>query len=117
MILARSKALKAQISEVLGAAVHVTLDAVTIPQLAPRGAVFIEPPKLAFPTYHEVDVTHDVNLIAGPPGDPLAALAVIDQMLDKLQLAGLNISKATPATYKPKLGEPLACYTLTLNPE
>ncbi|MFT3877425.1 MAG: hypothetical protein QM708_13530 [Propioniciclava sp.] len=70
-------------------------------------------PTLTYTTWTSLDARFDVHLIAGQPGDMLAAWDILDNALDALATP-LGADEAEPASYPNPAGPPWPAYTLTL---
>lgn len=112
----QAERIKARVEEILGDLVDlVTLDGVGIkPQT--RAAVVILAPKISFPTFGERDTTFRLAAVAGPADRPLTAWKQLDEILDALELGGLNLADAEPGTFDLAGAGRLPAYEITLNP-
>jgi len=94
-----------------------TADAGHVPSAARHGVVLVTPPTLSFPTFHQVDTTWTLHVVAGPATDYLAAWATLDAILQALIDAQLNMDEAEPGQFAQANNAPaLPAYTITLNP-
>lgn len=92
---------------------HVTLNGATAGSAAQAGShvVVIGPPSLEFPTWHQVESTFTIWLVAGP--DHITGWDRLDVMLERL--AGpLELEDATPETLTdPSTGADFPAYRCT----
>jgi hypothetical protein len=118
--LEQAAALVADVQAALAAAdlpkALATLDANKALSASRHGAVIVGPPDLTFPTWGECLPEFELHVIAGPAADYLAAWDKIDQIIEALALAHINLASGKPGQYQPLQGPALPCYTLTLNP-
>lgn len=92
---------------------HVTLDGATAASAAQAGnhVVIISPPRLEFPTWHQIEAEFTIWLVAGP--NHAQAWERMDKMLELL--AGpLELETATPETLTdPSTGAEFPAYRCT----
>lgn len=93
----------------------VGIDAQLIRPTAGKVAVFIEPPTVEWPTWGEPVPTWTLDVIAGTPATQPSAIDDILTALDRLADKGLNLQKATPASWNLAGAGTLAAYQVTLN--
>lgn len=94
-----------------------TLHAGAVPSAARHGVALVTPPSIRFETFEHSESLFEVYVIAGPPTKPLTAWERLDEMIDALEQAGINLRAAEPATFTPyDASAPLHAYILKLNP-
>ena len=93
----------------------VSIDAQLIRPAAGKVAVFIEPPTVEWPSWGPPEPVWTLDVIAGTPATQPSAVDDILTALDRLAERGLNIQKATPATWNLAGAGTLAAYQVVLN--
>lgn len=108
--------LRDRVEEALGGLVDlVTLDGAGIkPQT--RGAVFIMPPKVTYPTFNTREMEWTLVAVAGPAQNPLRAWERLDPILTRLEDEGFNLKSAEPASFSLAQSGTIPAYEITLNP-
>lgn len=98
-----------------GITAAVLLDPAKIPGRLHNGPVIIvQPPELEFTTYTAAEAKWELYVIAGPPGDLLAAWAVLDPIITALQ-EPLSIETAKAASYRHTGGAEYPAYVLSFS--
>ncbi|WP_314148235.1 hypothetical protein [uncultured Leifsonia sp.] len=95
--------------------VHATLDANEIPSAARNGVVCVSPPTVTFETWNDPAPAFELNAVAGPADNYLAAWERLDRILRALHSGELNLKRAEPGGFQPSNGSVLPAYTITLN--
>lgn len=93
----------------------ISIDAQLVRPAAGKVAVFIEPPTVEWPSWGPPELVWTLDVIAGTPATQPSAVDDILTALDRLAERGLNIQKATPATWNLAGAGTLAAYQATLN--
>lgn len=93
----------------------VSIDSQLVRPTAGKVAVFIEPPTVEWPTWGPPAPTWTLDVIAGTPATQPSAVDDILAALDRLADKGLNLQKATPASWSLAGAGTLAAYQVTLN--
>lgn len=93
----------------------VSIDAQLIRPAAGKVAVFIEPPTVEWPSWGPPEPVWTLDVITGTPATQPSAVDDILTALDRLAERGLNIQKATPATWNLAGAGTLAAYQVVLN--
>ncbi len=93
----------------------VSIDAQLVRPTAGKVAVFIEPPTVEWATWGPPTPTWTLDVIAGTPATQSSAIDDILAALDRLAGKGLNLQKATPASWSLAGSGTLAAYQVTLN--
>lgn len=96
--------------------VLVTSNPADIESAARHGVIVFPAPDLEFPTYAQIEVTHEAIAIAGPPDNLDHAWKTLDHILEALIQANLNLRSAAADSFKPNGTPPLAGYLITFNP-
>lgn len=94
-----------------------SIDPLDITSGSRNGIVVISPPDLTFTTWTITDATFTLSAIAGPADNLLAAWQRLDEIVEALRVANLDMVDARGDMFAPKEGSPLPGYTITLNPE
>lgn len=94
------------------AGVVVTFNGTEVPQGAPDGAVIVLPPRLAFPTYHQVETTWEVCVTAGPTDNHIVSWSRVDAIIAAIA-PSLDFTDAEPTSFQPTAGPTLPAYVLT----
>ena len=96
------------------AEVTVTLDIRDVPSASRNGVILITPPALSFQTFTQTEYEWELHVFAGPPGDLEAAWETLDNILEVLRAAGLEMADAKPSTFDPLNNAPaIPGYTFT----
>ena len=98
-----------------GLASSVSIDAQLVRPSAGKVAMFIEPPTVEWPSWGPPELVWTLDVIAGTPATQPSAVDDILTVLDRLAERGLNLRKATPATWNLAGAGTLAAYQVTLN--
>lgn len=78
-------------------------------------AVLIQPPRLTFPTYHQVEAAFTVYVVPGA-GDRDRAWTSADELLRRLREAWDDVTEAAPYDWRPDADTaPLVAYEVTVN--
>lgn len=93
----------------------ISIDAQLVRPAAGKVAVFIEPPAVEWPSWGPPEPVWTLDVIAGTPATQPSAVDDILTALDRLAERGLNLHKATPATWNLAGAGTLAAYEVTLN--
>lgn len=93
----------------------VSIDAQLIRPAAGKVAVFIEPPTVEWPSWGPPEPVWTLDVIAGTPATQPSAVDDILTALDRLADKGLNLQKATPASWNLAGTGTLAAYQVVLN--
>lgn len=93
----------------------ISIDAQLVRPAAGKVAVFIEPPAVEWPSWGQPEPVWTLDVIAGTPATQPSAVDDILTALDRLAERGLNLHKATPATWNLAGAGTLAAYQVTLN--
>lgn len=78
-----------------------------------RIAVLVQAPSLTFTTWTSLDAQFQVHVIAGAPGNVLAAWDILDDALEAL-VPEINPDEVEPATFVNPAGPDWPALTLTL---
>lgn len=109
-------ALMATLADMLDGLVgSISTDAQLVRPAAGKVAVYIEPPTVEWPTWGPPEPTWTLDVIAGTPATQTSAVDDILTALDRLAEKGLNLQKATPASWNLAGAGTLAAYQVTLN--
>ncbi|SDH16127.1 hypothetical protein SAMN04515691_2987 [Leifsonia sp. 98AMF] len=95
--------------------VHATLDAGEIPSAARAGVVCVSAPTITFESWSEPAMAFELNAVAGPADNYLAAWARLDLILNALHAGQLNLKRAEPGGFAQLNGPVLPAYTITTN--
>lgn len=119
----KAKALVAEVQAALDAApdlekVLASIDAAIVPSASRHGVVIVSAPDLEFELFgDEAAITWELHVIAGPPGNYLAAWERIDQIITALAESSLPLYRAKPGAFQPdSTGPAIPAYTVTLHP-
>lgn len=93
----------------------ISIDAQLVRPAAGKVAVFIEPPAVEWPSWGPPETVWTLDVIAGTPATQPSAVDDILTALDRLADKGLNLQKATPASWNLAGAGTLAAYQVTLN--
>lgn len=93
----------------------ISIDAQLVRPAAGKVAVFIEPPAVEWSSWGPPEPVWTLDVIAGTPATQPSAVDDILTALDRLAERGLNLQKATPATWNLAGAGTLAAYQVTLN--
>ncbi|NQX26834.1 hypothetical protein HQQ81_05645 [Microbacteriaceae bacterium VKM Ac-2854] len=97
------------------AKVTATIDLGDAASAAREGCVVVSLPNLDWTeSFYDVAIEWEVNVIAGPADNYVAAWTRIDAIIHALELSRLPLLKGKPAQYQPLSGQKLPGFTLTL---
>ena len=96
--------------------VHVTAEASEIESAARHGVLVFPPPELNFTTYDMYEARWEVIALAGPADNLEHAWRTLDEIIEALFQANLNLATATPDSFTVKGTTALPGYSITFNP-
>ena len=96
--------------------VLATIDAAQVPSGARHGIVVVAAPRLTFEgSFQSVQAAFELHVIAGTITDYLGSWDRIDSIIQALVDGNLNLRDGEAGGYDAMNGDPIPCYTLTLN--